>query len=616
MGALFEVPELGQKLEAGFYSLPYPNDLRIKEDGLIDVSDMPRPNALLEEYIDSIGSVQRGFGLTSGLYVRFDGGISSSSLPSDASSSLSDSASVYLVNIDVNSPSFGKRTPLEFRFQEEASENIGANWLGCLPFPGFVLAEETTYALVVTKRVHSSGGGDVLASSEFLQVIDSASPEDARLARAHSIYQPLGAYLDLEGGDERSDLVNAAVFTTQDATSIMGRFRDVIYRDVAAPVARDIRIRIQASDPVIYSGRYDSPNFQAGEHPYRSLADGGGFEIDPQSGEPVLQGSYDLRFSMSLPTAAAMPAAGWPVVIYAHGTGGDYRSYEQDGTARRFAELGIAVVSTDQLMHGDRLPNGDPATTFFNFLNPLAARGNVMQAALEEYQLVRLVEDLEFTDVEPNAREIRFDSSKIAFFGHSQGTLVGIPFLGHEPKVKGAILSGAGGLLYLTMLFKRLPFDVPSVLALIVRDTPLDRFHPALALMQAFFEPADGISYGRLLVDEPPTGSEAKHILQTQGFTDSYTPKPSIEALATAIGLNLVAPEEQAVAGLDLLGKEILTAPVAGNSGEVTAVLTQYQEAQGSDGHFVVFDIEAARLQSTQFIKSLFDTGIATLVSP
>ena len=136
------------------------------------------------------------------------------------------------------------------------------------------------------------------------------------------------------------------------------------------------------------------------------------------------------------------------------------------------------------------------------------------------------------------------------------------------------------------------------------------------ALLQAFFEPADAISYGRLLVEATSEGNPAKNVLQTQGLTDRYTPVPSIEALATAIGLDLAVPQEREVVGLELLDKSPLPLPVSANAGEVTSVLTQYQEAEGSDGHFVVFDITAAQVQTVQFLKTFFDSGTATLVAP
>jgi pimeloyl-ACP methyl ester carboxylesterase len=270
----------------------------------------------------------------------------------------------------------------------------------------------------------------------------------------------------------------------------------------------------------------------------------------------------------------------------------------------------------DQVMHGNRLSSGDPATLFFNFQNPLASRANVMQAALEDYQLVRLAAAFDVVERHHGGRTIRFDENKLYFFGHSQGSVTGIPFASHEPLVKGAVFSGAGGLLYLTMLSKTEPFDVTAVLALIIRDPEIDRFHPALSILQAFYEPADAIVYARLLVATPPLGNTAKHIFQPLGFNDSYTPVPTIEALATALGSDLLAPKLQSIAGLDLLEKRVLSPPVSGNAGGVTSIVAQYEPAAGSDGHFVSFDLVAARKQTTQFIKTLVETGLATVVAP
>ena len=58
-----------------------------------------------------------------------------------------------------------------------------------------------------------------------------------------------------------------------------------------------------------------------------------------------------MRFALTVPPGTT-PAAGWPICIYAHGTGGDYRSFIDDGTALRLAKQGIAVISTDQVLHG------------------------------------------------------------------------------------------------------------------------------------------------------------------------------------------------------------------------------------------------------------------------
>ena len=611
--ALFVLP--GEDDAQGFFALPYPNDLRIDDQGFVDLDALVRPNAFLADYFDTIDQKQTAFGLTSASYMRFDGALDPTSLPDEPIRTLIPDASVYLVNVQATSPNYGRKVPLQMAFHQVGGELIGDNWLSCLPYPGFVLEEASTYALVATDRLRAEDGSPVRSALAFDEVMAEAASADTKVAKAQNSYEPLTTWLDESGGDERSDVVAAAVFTTQSPTKLMSRFRSVIRETVEAPVAREITWRTDRRGYAIYVGRFDSPNFQAGEFPYKTLAQGGGFELD-ESGDPIVQSTLDLRFSMTIPTEVSMPEDGWPVVLYAHGTGGDYLSYENNGTAERLAERGIAVLSIDQVMHGDRLDQGDVQTLFFNFQNPLSSRGNVMQAALEDYQLVRLAEGFEHIERHVGGRTVRFDASRMYFFGHSQGSVTGVPFAAHEPAIKGAVFSGAGGLLYLTLISKTEPFDITSLLRLVIRDPEITRFHPALAFLQAFYEPADGIVYAKLLVQEPPEGLAPKNIFQPLGFDDNYTPRPTLEALATAIGVDLVAPRLEPILGLDLLEKRVLNAPVTNNVGEVTAIGAQYQPAQGSDGHFVSFDIAAAKLQSAEFFRSLVETGKATIVAP
>ncbi len=427
-------------------------------------------------------------------------------------------------------------------------------------------------------------------------------------------------YLDLAGGDERSDVVSAAVFTTQAPTELMGLFREKV-ETLPTPTAREFIRASTTGNYIRYFGRYDSPNFQAGNYPYKSIAQGGGFELDTE-GQPIVQGIFDLRFSVTVPAGQAMPQEGWPVVLYAHGTGGDYLSYWRNGTASRYADAGIATVSIDQVLHGDRLgpSEGDAQNLFFNFQNPYSSRANVMQAGLENFQLARLLEGMDIADPEKGGTNIRFDSDKMYFFGHSQGSITGLPYVSQSKRIKGAIFSGAGGLLYLSLLSKTEPFDITELLALIIRDTPLDKFNPALSLLQALYEPADAAVYARLLVDEPPLGLLPKNIFHLLGFTDNFTPVPTIEALATAIGGDLIAPELRGIEGLTLKGRTTMQPPFDGNAGPadnpVTSVVAQYDQDPASDGHFVAFDIAAARRQTIEFLKTLSETGKATVVAP
>jgi predicted esterase len=608
---LFEVPR-GAPPPGGFYALPFPNDIRLDADGKIDLSDYVRPNALAENFIDAAAEHQVRYSLSAPVLFRFGGSIAADTLPADPELSTAEDASIYLVVIDPDSPRYGERWPIKVRFEPTDGETIGENWLSMLPFPGFPLLESTTYAAVITGRVTAADGGDLSRAPDFEPMLADAAPGDADLARAHGIYAPLRAYLDDPGGDERGDVVSAAVFTTQDATSIMGKIREVIYRDVAEPAPRGVTL-ISENGLAHYDGLYDGPIFQRGTVPYTRETDGGDIELDGD-GDPVVQQMVELRFAVTTPLGDP-PAAGWPVVVYAHGTGGSYRSFINNGTAAALAAEGIAAISIDQTLHGPRNPGGDPEVDFFNFQNPLAARDNTLQGALDDFQLVRLVTAFDFTDPD-NGRQIRFDADQIFFFGHSQGGLTGVPFVAFEPLIKGAVFSGAGGVLILSLLNKTEPIDITALVAVVVRDVPLDEFNPLLGLVQGYLDRADSASYAPLVALRPPAGNGAKHVFHSMGLIDNFTPVPSIEALATSLGVTPVNPVIQPVPGIDLAGIAAVDPPVSGNLDGTTAVLLEYQAPAGRDGHFVLFDVPAGRTQSIQFLSTLAADGTPTIPAP
>jgi hypothetical protein len=605
--ALFELPREGAPPD-DFYALPFPSDIRVV-DGHPDMRDFPRPSRLLGSYADAVATLD-GFGLNAPIHVRFSDAIDVRSLPATPEASLEDDAAVYLVDVDPDSPERGRRVPLRFRFEPKKGRTIGPNWLAALPYPGFPLAEGTTYALVVTYRLFA-GGESVVPDFDF-GIIAASNPDvDAAQAAARAAYAPLWDWLDEPGGDGRGDVVSAAVFTTQHATAIAGALRQAVRARPTPRAAGLTRVEPPAGATGIwtFTGTVAAPNFQRGEPPYNQAMTGD-IVVD-RAGVPVAQRDEALRISISVPARAA-PAAGWPIAIVAHGTGGDYQSYLRDGTATRLAAQGIAAISTDQVLHGPRSPNASPDISFFNFENPQAARDNPLQGAADDFTLARLVETLVVATPSGNAG---FDDGNIVFFGHSQGGLTGPPFVAYEPLVRGAVLSGAGGLLYYALLDKTEPIDIASIVDLAIGDDNLDEFNPTLALLQTWMERSDSVNYGPLLVRTPPRGSAPRPIFQTMGIVDHFTPLRTIAAFATSIGGNQVRPLVDAapIEGLALRGREVLSAPVSRNLDGATAVLLQYPAAAGEDGHFVVFDVPAAQDQSMRFLATLTASGTATV---
>jgi len=280
------------------------------------------------------------------------------------------------------------------------------------------------------------------------------------------------------------------------------------------------------------------------------------------------------------------------------------------------------VISTDQVLHGPRDPSGtDPAIAFFNFNNLYAGRDNPLQGAADAWSQMRLAIGLQFTD---GARTIKFDASHVTFFGHSQGGLTGPAFIAFEPGLEGAVLSGTGGVLYLSLLTKTEPVNFPDLIATLIRDEPVDEDNPTLALAQMAVERSDGINYAPFMARELPLAegvTKPKNIYQTEGFTDHYSPNAVIEAFAVALGGDQVQlPDASLLEGVALRDRDVVAPPitdnVTSNGASATVVLAQFKQAGNNDGHFVVFDVGAARKQAAKFIGTLAATGHATVVSP
>jgi predicted esterase len=609
-----------------FFAQPWPSDLRITSDGRLDLTGFPEGELLVQNLLEAAAQECTGFAVGGAVYFSFSAEVDPASLPADGAETLDAAASVYVVNVDPASSEYGRRVPLWVKTAARASRYISANWVGLLPFPGHPLIPGTTYAAVVTTGVRTVDGEPFAADADFAALLgDDDRPE---VVHARAVFAPLLDYL-AEGSSDPVDLAAATVFTTQEVTGVVRRAREVV-RSLPAPTLDNLVLVSQSSHYDLYEGTYNAPIFQMGEAPYRQ--EGGAIEVDAQ-GDPIVQRTEALRVAISIPVEDPMPAGGWPVALYRHGTGGDYMTFTDNGTASRLANatdvhydlIGrVAVVSIDGVVHGPRA-NGSttsPEELFYNFQNPMAGRDNSRQEAIDNFGLVRLAEVVNVAAAPETGAPIRFDSSRIYFFGHSQGGITGALFVPFEPLVQAAVLSGTGAHLLLTLLRKDSEFPISTLLEIALNDDDyetLDDFHPALNIVQTFLEPADPLAYARAYIREPPGDMPPRSVLLTYGINDSYTPNLTTEVLATAAGF---APAGEIItdyAAMELMGSVTpLSVPVCDNydgaTGVSTAVVVQYQPASNRDGHFVVFDHLTAKRQSAGFLASHAAGGCATLV--
>ena len=612
--AIYAVPREG--VETAFFDTPWPTDLRVTAEGTVDLSEFPNPrrSTLLADFLQAATASQQGFSTNGAVYFRFSRALDPRSFASTIEQSVASEASVFLVDVDPDSPERGERHPAVLSFRETPTFWWPSGTLAIRPADGFPLRGGTTYAAVVTRAVRSISGETLMRDADLDAVLGEGG--DADVQRARALLVDAREVLSEQGIDD-DDLLSITVFTTQDPTREARVIRDWMRSSFEAPTARAdawmySRVRPEHHELV---GRYGPvPVFQEGTIPY--VSDGGLIRLDAD-GAPTVHSTYDARFALSIPRTA-MPEAGWPLVIYSHGTGGDYQTFIGEGLAAALGSIGVAVMGIDQIHHGERNPlGGSPDTLFFNLSNPDSVRWNNVQSALDVVQQARMAAALEVPDAVLGGGA-RIDPTRIYFVGHSQGGLVGPLFLGIDDAVGGGVVSAGGGLIGYALTQKREPIDIPPLVAtaLGVRSLEVegvDLMHPVITVLQGWLDPSDPVNYAALAFAEPREGFAPKSVLSTEGLMDVYTPPVSIEALAIAFRQPPVAPLSQPNPGWDYLGLSALAPPVSGNvaGGLASAGLLQFP----MDGHFAIFRNDTAKAQVIGFIASLVE-GTPTIVAP
>lgn len=622
--AYFEVPR-GEPLDE-FYRLPFPSDVRVR-DGVVDLGGHASPGEILGVdftalYLGAIVEDMRGFGLSQPIFFRFSEKLDAATLTATAAL-----PSVLLVDVTSGSPDYGRAWPVEITYRESAGQFICGNAVGIAPQAGRPLRPGTTYAAVLGHGLRAASGAAPIQDGDLRVVLAEAAPsEPAALVAAHAAFAPLRAYLT--GAGRSLDTVAAAtVFTTGEPGAVAPRIREAV-RGVPDPVASELtRCAAGVTSPCAEGAsrgcapadpayeqlhfRLRFPKIQRGTRPYLSpgLGREGALSLDAD-GRPEVFGDEGVCVSLAVPRNAPPPAGGWPVVLYAHGTGGDFTS-ALGSVASDLAALGIATIGYDGVMHGPRQglpPEGrqDPGRLFFNPGNPRAARDNVMQGAADLFYLVRAAEAL----LLPRAAtglpaDVRFDATRIGFYGHSQGTVVAPPFLAWERGVRAAVLTGAGAELGITFVEKRKPNDTAGLVRVAFGDQSPTRIHPMIGLLTWYFGSTDALPYAGLWVARRPVGRGPLDLLHVYGVGDGYTPDATQAALARAGGWPLVGALLAPIDGVPR-AESGLTANLDG----ATAGTIQFAPPISGgvpeyDGHFVGTRAANARQSISRFFGAL-----------
>jgi hypothetical protein len=229
----------------------------------------------------------------------------------------------------------------------------------------------------------------------------------------------------------------------------------------AAPVnMTGLRLIPEAIGQIAF-GRFDAPDFMI--HPGEYIP-----EIPTRTGVAEVQRDSTLYFNLTLP-AGPMPAGGWPVAIYGHGSERD--KHQMFDSASSLASRGIAVIAFTMVGHGFgpqttltvTRSDGTSVTVLSGGRGidqdgngSIEAREGDAAAAPRRLQInadaqVQNIADLvRLTRVVESGVDVDGDGvaelnpQRIYYYGHSLGAMYGMGFVAYTPEVRAAAFLAPG----------------------------------------------------------------------------------------------------------------------------------------------------------------------------
>lgn len=625
--------------EDRFFNHPFPSDLRLNVDNTPNLTGFPNPKdtPLADDLIASAGD-RTLWPVNTNTYFKSSARLQPRSetelIPATAD------APVLLIHLATNT-----LTPAVAQTMVP-NEYVGLHGgVVVAPRPGVILLPNSTYATVIMRSYNDADGAPLDQAPELRDMAAGKTPAGSWGALAKSTYDPLWLSLDALGVD-RNEVAAASVFSTGDTVADTGQMA----RDLASmyPVTIDgLQLDPDDGDHPGFCeliGTVDFPQFQVGPPPWDT---DGHFEFD-QNGLPVLQRMEQSPIVILIPKTE-MPADGYPMVQYFHGSGGRHNEVvdrghipkigatpaKGTGPGMLFAAHGIGSAGSAHPISPDRVP-GVSDIAYLNFQNLTAMPFLFRQGVFEQRMYLDALLELRIdpamlagcsgATLPAGATTFRFDGEKIFAQGQSMGGMYTNMAGATDRRIKLAVPTGAGGFWPPMILATTLLPGIPDLLSVILA-TPLDELnflHPALHLVEHGWEAAEPLVYMPRLARLPLPGHPVRSVYEPVGKDDIYFATPIYDAAALAYNHQqageTVWPAMQdalAVRGLSGLATYPVSDNVTNDDGvSYTGVVVQYESDGIRDAHYIFMQREEVRYQFSCFYASWLRDGVAKVPAP
>ncbi|MDZ4694029.1 MAG: hypothetical protein SGI86_02710 [Deltaproteobacteria bacterium] len=639
----FEIPRASAAPHEDYFRLPFPSDARLV-NGKLSMRNFPTPGVRLlpfdpiDRYKKAIEADIGGFALNGRVFLRFSRLVDSANLKADGM--------VTVWNIDKRKTDYNSRLGHTWSYNPNKTNYLCPRHMVLQPGDGH-LQPDTTYAVVLkntaAQKLLDTTGSPFQRDADFDAMLSATAPVDAELSAAWMNHKPLRDWIT-ETAQNPQDFLVAAVFTTQKVEDPLVALRKAT-TTLAAPMATvtkmvkcgEVGVLSPCDDGKTgaektrgclaaeasasydeYQGQITFPVWQQGTRPYENPENGGAIQYDA-NGAPTLNAttpSESVCFSLTVPKST-MPAGGWPVAVYGHGTTGSYLSGRNVGWSQAFAvgtvpggaAVPMAMISYDGALHGTRTGTTTLGVEelVFNILNPQSARDTQLQAAADLFVMAKVTSSFDQMGV-------KLDPAKVVLYGHSQGANAAAMAAGYEPIYKSVVLSGSGGFLAKSLVSKQKPVNIAAALPVIIgepvnAENPVN--HPLITVLQTYFERGDPLNMVNRIALYPRMDVGAKNLLHIFGTLDTYAPEVTQAELARQAGVALAGTAVYADHGLTATASPASGNLMHGNT-KFTAVQIQYAPA-GYDGHFVSTMDTGAKAAVVQSLGSTVRDGVATV---
>lgn len=634
---------------ADFYAYPFPSDLRLDADGRPSYAGFDSAGNGIVEPVRQLAEDRTKWAAVQSGYFQFDAPPADpnvlDAIPAEASSP------VLLVDIGPDSPERGKLYPT-IATSPEPDQYTPENLLGVAPHPGVVLPPNGMYAYVVRRSLGDAEGAPLGVPVELVALSSGKTPPGERGAETKALYEPLWPVLDTLGVD-RADVAAATVFSTGDTVAETHELTERVLEKYDVDVT-DLKLDTDGDTHERFCefvARVRFPHFQKGVPPFDTE---GHFEIG-SDGAPIEQRGEISPIVITLPKTE-MPAGGYPMVVYFHGSGGissqvvERGKINPDGTqnlgegpAHVMAAHGFAALGSAHPLSPERIDeaSGTPilpdasAIEYLNFSNLSAFRDTFRQGVIEQRLLFEAISRLEIDPSElgsctgptlpAGASKFKLSVEPIFAMGQSMGGMYTNMVGAVEPKIGAVVPTGAGGL-WSKMITETDLFPDASTLvgiALLGTRAELTQLHPTLALLETSWEAAEPIVYVPRLAQRPLEGHPVRPIYEPVGEGDEYFSTLIFDAFAMAYGNEQAGDEVWPTMqpALSLVGRDgIASYAVKQNRTSVggepyTGAVVQYA-SDYTNGHYIFAQLDEVKHQYGCFFETFRDTGVAVVPAP